>query len=131
MWIKKECVLQELLDLGYVERTPPGWGGAEICPYCGMYIASIPGSLVGKHFAACGGDKEGWMKIEESLIQDQRVRRFEKHLMEKKLREQEELEEQERRDRFDRIRDEAVSRQQAKDRKKRLKEETREELRRR
>jgi len=60
-----------------------------------------------------------------------RMRSFEAQVLAARLREQEELELAEKKGRFDRIRDEQAARQEAKDRKKRLKKETREELKRR
>ena len=44
------------------------------CPFCDMYICEIPGYLVQKHLAECGGPAENWQPIEENLISDQRIK---------------------------------------------------------
>ncbi len=84
-----------------------------------------------KHIAECGGGAGEGRALEETLIQAERMKKYEQKILADKLREAAELEEMERRERFDRIRDEQLSRQLQKDRKKRLKEQTREELRKR
>jgi len=131
IWMQKECSPQELDANGFVLRKPLSDEEVRFCPYCGMYICSVPGSLVRKHLAACGGSMEDWRKLEEMVIQERRVRNFEAQLAARKQREMEEMDEEQRRERFEKIRDDMLSRQQAKDRKKRLRDETREELKRR
>jgi hypothetical protein len=131
LWTRREYTLEELITGGYVLRKPMTDGEAYQCPYCGMHISSIPGYLVHKHLGECGGGDENWQKIEEVLIADQRLKRYEAKILEQKRRLQVELEEAEKRERFDRIKDEAQTRQVGKDRKKRLKEETKEEWKRR
>jgi len=131
MWIKKNCSPEELDTKGFVLRKPADDEDVCLCPYCGMYICSVPGSLVRKHLLECGGGMEDWRKLEEIVIQEQRIKKYEAQLLARRQRELEEMEEEQKRERFEKVRDEMVSRQQAKDRKKRLKEETREELKRR
>ncbi len=131
LWIPRVCTIDEIQALGYVLKKPVGDDDVQVCPHCGMYVCSIPGALMRKHIAECKGGREDWKTIEEAIIQDQRMRSFEAQVLAARLREQEELEFAEKRERFDRIRDEQAARQEAKDRKKRLKKETREELKRR
>jgi len=92
-----------------------------------MYICSIPGALAAKHFSECRGGGENWQKIEEILIEDQRRRRYEKKMLAEKVRLETELAETEKRERFDKIKDEHTVRQLQKDRKARLRRETKEE----
>jgi len=131
LWIRKVASVEEMQRAGYVLRVPVSEDGAQTCPHCGMYINRIPGFLVKKHVAECGGLGENWAKLEEAVIEEQRLKIHEANLLAEKLRMEKEAEEAARRERFDRIRDDNLSRQQSKDRKARLKRETREELRRR
>jgi hypothetical protein len=129
LWIEVEAAAHELHGQGLVMREPLAENGARLCPHCGMYICGIPGFLVEKHLAACRGGEENWMRIEEFLVEDMRRKRYERQILALKLREEAELAEAERRERFDRIREENAARQQSKDRKARLRRETKEELR--
>jgi len=129
LWTLTEESALELERRGFIARQPVSEDGAFVCPHCGLYISGIPGFLVHKHLAECRGGEENWMRIEEVLIEDVRRKRFEKAVLAAKLREEAELAEAEKRDRFDRIRAEQVAKQQSKDRKARIKRETREEFR--
>jgi hypothetical protein len=126
MWTKKDVDLDELIAAGYQQRKPQSDEGVSICPFCGMHISSIPGSLIGKHRSECGGFGEDWQALEETLISDIRLAAYEKKLADEKLREQEELHEAERRERQDKIKEGLAARQLQKDRKRRLKQETKE-----
>ncbi len=106
---------------------PVGEEEVDECPCCGMYMQSIPGSLVGKHISGCCGGNEDWQKIEEVLVSEQRIRSYEAKIRAEKLRAQVELEDIERRERHDKIREDTMARQAKKDRKKRLRNETKEE----
>jgi hypothetical protein len=129
LWLRVETTAEELDRQGFVPRLPPAEDGARLCPYCGMYICGIPGFLVEKHLGECRGGEENWMRLEDILIDDVRRTRYERKILEQQLREQAELAEAEKRERFDRIREENAARQQSKDRKARLRRETKEELR--
>jgi len=93
-----------------------------------MHISSIPGALVRKHVAECGGGGENWLEIEDALIDDHRRKDFAAKLEAERLRERTEQEAMEKKERFDRIREDYFARQLQKDRKKRMKQETREDL---
>jgi hypothetical protein len=129
LWIRKEVDLQEIISAGYQPRRPASEHGVSVCPFCKMYMSSIPGSLVNKHKSECGGSAEDWQALEEGLITDIRMRKYEQKIADEKRREQEELVDAERRDRQDKIKEGLVARQLGKDRKRRLKQETKEELR--
>jgi len=129
LWTVTEESAEGLKRRGFVVMQPLSEDGARLCPHCGLYICGIPGFLVHKHLAECMGGEENWMRIEEVLIEDVRRKRYERAVLKAKLREQAELAEAEKRDRFDRIRAEQVAKQQSKDRKARMKRETREEFR--
>ncbi len=90
---------------------------------------TIPGSLVQKHISHCRGGNEDWQKVEDAIISEQRMKVYLAKILAEKLREQAELEDIERRERHDKIREGMMARQARKDRKKRIKEEAREELR--
>lgn len=127
LWTKKEAHLQDLLAAGYKPRKSQTDEDVAVCPSCGMYMDAIPGSLVSRHKSECGGYGENWQAIEETLINDVRMKRYEAKIAEQKRREQEELEEAERRERQDKIKEGLLARQLQKDRKRRLKQETKEE----
>jgi hypothetical protein len=129
MWISRNMSPEELETYGYEALKPPDNAAVKICAHCGLYMCDIPGSLMSKHIAECGGLGEDWLALEDAVVHDIRVRKYHAKILAQKIQEQQELEEQEKRDRFDRIREDAANRQSAKDRKKRLKLETREELR--
>ncbi len=129
MWIRKETSLAELSEKGFEPRKPQNSEHVHICPFCGLYASDIPGFLFQKHVTDCGGDSDNWLAMEDSIISGIRLERFQAAILQAKLREQMELEDQERRNRHERIRDEYFSRQQSKDRKKRLKDEARTSLR--
>jgi len=127
LWIKRECFLEELVAEGYVLRKAAGEEDVVVCPCCGMYMHAIPGSLVQKHISQCRGGNEDWQKIEDVIISEQRLKVYLAKILAEELKEQAELEDAERRDRYDKIREGMVARQTRKDRKKRLKEETKQD----
>ena len=96
-----------------------------------MYICDVPGYLVQKHFSECGGSAENWQAVEETLVSDQRMKKYEAAIMARKLRELADLQGAEKRERYDRIKEEMSLRQQQKDRKKRMKEETKQDWKKR
>ncbi len=131
IWVELESSTQELRDYGYTLRRSDSDDLVRRCPFCGMYICDIPGYLVQKHFSECGGSSENWQAIEEKLISDQRMQKYEAKIIEQKLRELAELQGAEKRERYDKLKEEISLRQQQKDRKKRIREETKEEWKKR
>jgi hypothetical protein len=131
LWVPRECSIEELRRAGYVLRKPVAEDGAQVCPHCNMYIVGIPGHLVKKHVAECGGGGEDWKKLEDTLMENIRLRLHEARILAEKVRIERELEEAEKKERFERVKEEMLARQRDKDRKARLRRETREELRRR
>jgi hypothetical protein len=129
LWLNIDASAEELIREGYEAMKPLTDGEVSLCPYCRMYICGIPGYLREQHFSACGGSGEDHLALEDSMISEQRRLMFERQVLARRQRELEELEEMERKERFDRIKDEAQARQLSKDRKKRLKDLTRETLR--
>ena len=129
LWVNVDVSAEELRQQGYEEMRPETDEQVSYCPFCHMYICDIPGYLQEAHFLECGGSGEDPLALEDSMISEQRRLMFERTVMAKRRRELEELEEAERKERFDRIKDEAQARQLSKDRKQRLKKETRELLR--
>jgi hypothetical protein len=131
LWTERECSLKELKDEGYRLRRPDSDDLVRHCPFCGMYICEIPGYLVQKHFSECGGSAENWQAIEETLISDQRMKKYEAKILAQKAQELADLQDAEKRERYDRIKEEMSLRQLQKDRKKRIKEETKQEWKKR
>ncbi|MGO9566735.1 MAG: hypothetical protein ACLP5H_04245 [Desulfomonilaceae bacterium] len=127
LWIQRECSLDELVAEGYVLRKALGEEDVVECRHCGMYMHAIPGSLVQKHISDCRGGNEDWQKLEDGIISEQRMKAYLAKILAEKLREQAELQDMERRERHDKISEAMLARQTGKDRKKRLKEETRED----
>jgi hypothetical protein len=128
LWLKVETSEEELIQEGYEALRPPTDKEVSTCPYCHMHICGIPGYLKERHFLECGGSGEDHLAMEDSMISDLRRANYERGILERRQRELEELEEMERKERFDRIKEESQARQLSKDRKKRLKDETRELL---
>ncbi len=131
LWVKVEASPEEMEQSGFVPLNATTDGQTHRCPHCRMLICDMPGGLVSKHLAACGGSEEKWQKFEDLLITDQRIKWLEARILAQMLREKTEREEAERKERFGKIRGEMLSRQQAKDRKKRMKEQTRQEWKKR
>jgi hypothetical protein len=127
MWVKRETTEEDLKAAGFEPRKPLDDSDVRTCPFCGLYMSSIPGSLAEKHKSQCGGSSEDWQKLEEQMIQDQRTLRYERQIVERKQREKEESEAQEKRDRQDKIKEEMQARQLSKDRKKKMKQETKDD----
>jgi hypothetical protein len=129
MWVRYEGPALQLSEMGYALIKGPSDPGVSVCPYCGLYMMDIPGSLMSKHLAKCGGNDENWNAIEETIITEQRRVMYEAKINAERLRLIAEQEEEEKRERQDRIREELLARQLQKDRKKRIKQEARETLR--
>lgn len=127
LWVRREGSIADIRAQGFIERKPLSDEGVRICPFCLMYISSIPGSLVQKHLAQCGGRVEDWLKLEQDVVEDVRRKNYERAILEERMREQAEQDVLERKERFDRVREDLVQRQLDKDRKKRLREETKQE----
>jgi hypothetical protein len=131
LWNQTESTVADLVAQGFVELTPATDPEISFCPSCGMYIHAIPGLLKERHMNECGGSGEDQMAMEDHMVSEIRREIHERRILAKIEQEREELREAEKRERFDRIKAEAATRQVAKDRKKRLKDETREQLRKR
>jgi hypothetical protein len=131
LWVREDGPPERFLEKGYIERKPPNRGDVTICPSCSMYISSVPPSLTHKHLVECKGSGLDWAPAETKMIDNKRLADYERRLRDKARSEKEEREAAEKRERFDRIKEEAASKQVAKDRKKRLKEETKKEWKKR
>ena len=129
MWIALRASPEAMDRTGFVELNSDSDGDVTRCPHCEMLISGVPGGLVSKHLAQCGGSEEQWQKMEERMITDLRVKWLEEKIIAEMIRIKAEREEAERKERFGRIREEMLVRQQAKDKKKRMREQTRKELR--
>ena len=132
LWVQQEATLEQLKSQGYIEHKDSNGEEIRSCPFCGMYIESVPGFLVRQHFEECGGiGEEDWRKLEEAVVSIKREREFREKVIAEILRKKQEAEEMEKRERYERIKEEQAARQLAKDRKRRLKQETKDQLRKR
>lgn len=129
LWILKTVLLENLLNKGFQEIMPINNETVTRCPSCNLYMENIPGYLSRKHGAQCFGNANTWTAIEERMINNIRLERHERAILEKELREKAEQEERERRERHEKIREQYFANQLSKDRKKRLKQEARDTLR--
>lgn len=129
MWISHEMTPEEAEAKGYVEGEASDEDAETVCSNCGMRMISIPGTLRSKHYAECCGMDEDWRKIEATMIEERRRTDYERRLIEEKLRQERELLEEEKRERLEKSKEDQLARQLAKDRKRRLKLETRKTLR--
>lgn len=127
LWIRKECSQEEVDSNGYLERKPVTDEDVTVCPHCGMYVSGVPGYLFHKHVTECGGTGEDWLQIEDAMIGEVRLKQFEAKILAEKMRVEEERAYLERKGRFDQIREDALDRQISRDRKRRLKEQTKKE----
>ncbi|MCX5861986.1 MAG: hypothetical protein NTW27_07695 [Deltaproteobacteria bacterium] len=128
LWIVTNQSRRELLFKGYVERKPIHDHDVKLCKTCGMYMCSIPEWLANKHFSECVGGTGYQRLLEEFVLEDQRMKRLGEKIRAKELRERLEIEAAEKRERTERVRGETQARQLAKDRKKVLKQEVKDQL---
>jgi hypothetical protein len=131
LWAQVESTIATLVNQGFAEMAPATDTEVSFCPHCRMYIHAVPGMLKEKHMAECGGAGEDNLAMEDRMISEIRREIHERRILQRIEQERQELEEAEKRERFDRIKEETAARQLSKDRKKRLKDETRELLRKR
>jgi hypothetical protein len=127
-WMKTSRSEKDLLSKGYVLRKPLSDEDVKVCKSCGMYLCSIPGWLENQHLSECMGSGTDQRKLEEMVLDEHRMKRFEEKIRERALKETLEREAEEKRERTERMRDEMLASQLAKDRKKTLKEEARDQL---
>lgn len=131
LWVSVEKTPEELEQEGFIELSAQLDGELTRCPHCNMVIGEIPGSLISKHIALCGGSEQNWQRLEERMITDQRIKWLEARILAEITTKRAEQEEAERKERFGKIRDDMLARQHAKDRKKRLKEQVKQEWKKR
>jgi hypothetical protein len=128
-WIATEQAAEELQAAGYTELAPPEDPDVVVCPHCMTYMQGVPGSVVQKHLQACGGSGDNWIAMEAAVIADYRLKKFEAQIEAETKRAKEEQAAQEKKERFDRMREDIQKQQTAKDRKRKIREETRRDLR--
>ncbi len=126
LWVEEECSRDELHERGFQELDPDADEIADSCPFCNMLIVGVPGALMRRHLSECGDMGEHWLSIEDAVLSDVRLKAYERKLIEEARRAKEEAEYQEKRGRFEKIRQENLARQMSRDRKRRLREETKE-----
>ena len=127
VWLKVNESIERLQERGYEEKKRRDDASVLTCPHCRMHVSGIPSIFVKKHLAECGGREYG-SALDEMLIDGLRMRAHEAKLLAAKMREIQEQEEEERKERLDRMKEDLLSRQSGKDRKKKLKEGTKQEL---
>lgn len=128
VWLETEVAEEDLIAKGYVARRSSDSGFVRLCPTCGMYMCEVPGALAETHIAVCASSVENQLALDEFVLEQHRAAQFEARELRLKLKESEDLDAAEKRERTALMRDELLTRQRLKDRKKRLKEEIRGQL---
>lgn len=126
LWMPTILLESELEKDGFVRLEPKSEFVIRSCSTCKTLIVDIPGALARKHFQQCGTFSGEWRKLDEFVLEEQRLKiaeeRIKKELLDKQLEKEAEL----KRERLERIREEAAARQTGRDRKRRLKEDAKE-----
>lgn len=130
-WVPTERSDRELRDAGFTELGAPDDPDVVWCPHCRTIMQGLPGSVTQKHLRACDGGGEDWLYMEATVLADVRLKKYEATLLADAKRDKEERDAQTKKERFDRMKDEVQKQQMGKDRKRRIREETKKELRKR
>jgi hypothetical protein len=128
IWTSLRIPEDDLRKQGFVPLKPGSDPDVHVCKTCRLYMDSIPGFLRQKHHAACARNSEEGRKIDEMMIEDQRIKIAEAKLRQKELHERLEEEAEQKKERFDEIREETALKQESRNRRQRLRDEAREQL---
>jgi hypothetical protein len=128
LWTCSDEAIGDLVSSGYRDLDAFGKDDLRSCKGCGLLMIGVPGALVSSHIVSCNAGAKSLRKIDEIIIEKQRIKLHEAEVMLRLQRERAEREEAERRERTEKLRDEGLARLAAKDRKKRLKDEAKEQL---
>jgi hypothetical protein len=128
LWTYADDFISRPVSSGYKDLESYGKEDLRRCPSCGLLMIGLPGALASSHIASCSDGSRSSLQIDEIMIENRRIKLHEAEVMLRLQREKGEKEEAERRERTEKLRDEVLARLVAKDRKKRLKDEAREQL---
>lgn len=128
MWTPLRIDEDDLRKQGFVPLKLGSDPDVHVCKTCGLTMESIPGFLRQKHHALCARNSEEGRKLDEIMIEDQRIKIAEARLRRKELQERLEEEAEQKRERFDEIREETALKQMSRNRRQRLRDEAREQL---
>ncbi len=128
LWTYADDFVSDPVSSGYKNLASFGKEDIRRCPGCGLLMIGVPGALASSHIFSCSDMSRSSRQIDDIMIENRRTRLHEAEVMLRLQREKDEREEAERRERTEKLRDEGLARLMAKDRKKRLKDEAREQL---
>ncbi|MDQ1240400.1 MAG: hypothetical protein QG577_2586 [Thermodesulfobacteriota bacterium] len=128
IWTPLRIDEDDLRKQGFVLLKPGSDPDVHVCKTCGLHMESIPGFLRQKHHALCARNSEEGRKLDEMLIEDQRIKIAEARLRQEELQERLEEEAEQKKERFDEIREETALKQMSRNRRQKLREEAREQL---
>ncbi|MGC8906318.1 MAG: hypothetical protein ACP5M0_02630 [Desulfomonilaceae bacterium] len=128
LWVATTLSESELAAQGYACIDPQPIEGMRACPNCGAVIIDVPGSLAQKHLQQCNAFTEEGRKLDEFMLDEQRLKIAEEKLRREQRQKQLEQEAELKRERAERIREETAARQAERDRKRRLKEEAKDQF---
>lgn len=128
IWTALDLTEEDARNQGFAPLKPASDPEVHVCRRCGLHMESIPGSLRKKHQAACGGNHDEARKLDEIMIQDQRMRIAEQKLRLAEMQKRLEQEAEQKKERFDKIREETGAKQLLRNRRQQLRDEAREQL---
>ncbi len=128
LWRPTTLSESELTTQGFALVDPHSTQGTHRCPTCGAVIIDVPGSLVRKHLQQCHAFSDEGRKLDEFVLDEQRLKIAEEKLQREQRERQLEQEAELKRQRAERIREETAARQAERDRKRRLKEEAKDQF---
>ncbi len=130
LWTPTTLSESALKNSGYVDIESESSAGTRKCHTCNTLMIGVPGAIARRHVQGCGTISGEGRKIDEFVLDEQRLKIAEERLKQEELQRQLEKEAELKRERTEKIREEAAARQLERDRKKKLKEEAREQFRR-
>jgi hypothetical protein len=128
LWSPTTLSESDLLAQGFARIDPQPIEGMRTCPHCSAVIINVPGSLVHKHLQQCNASTEEGRRLDEFMLDEQRLKIAEEKLKRQQREKQLEQEAELKRERAERLREETAARQAERDRKRRLKEEAKDQF---
>jgi len=128
IWTAVDLAEENIQKQGFTLLRPASDPEVHICRKCGLYMESVPGTLRKKHQAICGHSPDEGRKLDEIMIEDQRIRIAEHKLRLAEIQKRLEREAELKKERFDKIREEITAKQFQRNRRQQLRDEAREQL---
>lgn len=128
LWMPTTLSQSELEANGFVRLESEYALQGRTCPMCGTIIGDVPGALIRMHFQQCSPSTAEWKKLDEFVLEEQRLKIAEERLKREQLEKRLEKEAELKREKVERMREEMAARQTERDRKRRLKEEAKDQF---